>query len=132
VESSRLFVQWGYANSAESRNNSNCSHREGKFALCTDVVDWIFEQRCKNSPEKVSLKIVDSIKNDQIINHANKYGVLLHEEEIMSILKIDTRNELLFQYKKNTLPIPVFQIDNRRTQLFALLPEMLNYIFQHE
>lgn len=126
------YSSGGAMRSALSRDNIEVTlmefpHRKGKFALSEDVSVWLVEQREKNNPgtpvgiERTILPSVD-------VNVWLKgYDLLLHEESIMGLLKLPSRKELLHLHKHDRLPFTVFPLDNRRSKLFALLPEVILY-----
>jgi hypothetical protein len=104
-------------------------YRQGKFALSEEVATWLFDQRIKRISEPpLILNPLEAVPSSKLKEYIEFYGFLLHEEKIMDLLKIDSRKELMIQYKKKSLPFTVFQLDNRRTKIFTLLLEVIPYL----
>jgi hypothetical protein len=128
VTKDNLWRILGYTSStalrmAVSRNTSpvlvfGLPHRHNKFALCMEIAKWLLEQRLKNCES--ALQFIDEVPKGLLRN----YGVVLHEKDIMMLLKLENRDELRDRSVMGTLPFPVFTIDHRQTKLFALTCEV--------
>ena len=105
-------------------------HRHGKFGLSEEFAQWLYLQRIKHckAPPFDGADIQEQFSDIPVERYLQRYNLLLHEEEIMALLKLSSRDELLEGVKKNDFPFPIFRLDNRRSRLFALLPEVVKYI----
>lgn len=93
-------------------------HRHGKFGLTEEIAKWLLSQRTKNSRSPLEQAVTNFGENRPI------HGVLLHEKDLLEILQLETRSQLLDADKKDRIPFPVFTIDQRQTKLFALVSEV--------
>jgi|GEM_PF-1092828 len=134
-----LWSLLGYASAGAMRNAlyretlpitlMEFPYRQGKFALTEEVFNWLFDQRCKNTPElPFNAELTGVLSSAELNEYLQKYGLLLHEKTIMSVLGINERKDLMNLHKKKSVPFALFQIDNRRLDLFALLPEVILYL----
>lgn len=102
--------------------------RIAKYALCAEVADWLVHQRVINGGKPLDLNF-DTVQSKSMILKLFllDYGFLLHEEDLIELLKIENRKELVKKHDKGELPFALFRIDHRQTRLFALSLEAFNY-----
>lgn len=128
VAKDHLWRELGYSSSVALRMAVNrgtlpvtlmeLPHRHGKFGLTEEIARWLVSQRIKNSQGPLE-KIVVSFDESRSIE-----SVLLHEKDLLGLLQLETRSQLLDADKKQQIPFPVFTIDQRQTKLFALVCEV--------
>jgi hypothetical protein len=126
VAKDHLWKELGYSSSVALRMAVNRStlpvilmelpHRHGRFGLTEEIAKWLFSQRIKNSQHPLEWKLESFGSSIQ--------SVLLHEKDLLGLLQLETRSQLLDANRKHQIPFPVFTIDQRQTKLFALLCEM--------
>lgn len=128
VAKDHLWRELGYSSSVALRMAVNrgtipvalmeLPHRHGKFGLTEEIARWLLSQRIQNSraPFKLSLESYRETRSIQ--------SVLLHEKDLLGLLQLKTRSQLLDADKKHEIPFPVFTIDQRQTKLFALACEV--------
>lgn len=126
VAKNHLWRELGYSSSVALRMAVNrgtlpvtlmeLPHRHGRFGLTEEIAKWLFSQRIKNSQRPLEWKLESFGSSIQ--------SVLLHEKDLLGLLQLETRSQLLDANRKHQIPFPVFTIDQRQTKLFALLCEM--------
>lgn len=102
--------------------------RKLKFALSAEVALWLVWQRTVNC-EKPFGFVIDPVqlRSDSLKLFILTRGYLLNENDLMDLLGVTTRNDLIVQDKLERLPFGVFNIDNRRNKLFALSVEVFSH-----
>lgn len=128
VAKDHLWRELGYSSSVALRMAVNrgtipvvlmeLPHRHGKFGLTEEIGRWLLSQRIQNSQVPLELASERYSENRSI------QSVLLHEEDLVALLRLKTRNELLDANKEHRIPFAVFTIDQRQTKLFALANEV--------
>jgi hypothetical protein len=105
-------------------------YRQGKFALSLEVGRWLFDQRIKNCTRPFQAKKAQAFSDEELSFYLQKYDVLIHENEIMSILGIESGEQLKDAYKQHSSPFAIFILDNRKPRYYALLPEVIEYLVE--
>lgn len=121
-----LWKELGYSSSEALRMAVNrgtvpvtlMPHRHGKFGLSEEIAKWLVFQRTKNA-QSSPVQVVDGSGKD-----IKTQSVLLHEEDLMELLQLETRSQLLAADKKRQISFPIFTIDQRQTKRFALACEV--------
>jgi hypothetical protein len=95
--------------------------RKLRFALSAEVAQWIIGQRIEHCEKKlcIELSAVEAAV-DQLRLFILDRGYLLHEDDLLELMGLETRDELILREKESDLPFGLFTIDNRRTKRFAL------------
>lgn len=133
-----LVKSLGYS-SSEALRQASCRNtvpvtlmdlptRKLKFALSAEVALWLVCQRKINSekPFDFASDIIESMSDSLKLFILNR-SYLLDENDLMNLLGVDTRNDLIAQDKLGKLPFGLFKIDNRRNKLFALSIEAFSH-----
>lgn len=102
--------------------------RKFKFALSAEVAIWLIRQRTDNceKPFEFALDNVASLSDPMKLFILTR-GYLLDETDLIDLLNVKTKNDLIVQDKLGQLPFGLFKIDNRRSKLFALSIEAFNH-----
>lgn len=102
--------------------------RKLKFALSAEVAIWLIRQRTDNceKPFEFSLDNVASLSDPMKLFILTR-GYLLGETDLIDLLSVKTKNDLIVQDKLGQLPFGLFKIDNRRSKHFALSIEAFNH-----
>lgn len=134
VAKDHLWRELGYSSSVALRMAVNrgtvpvtlmeLPHRHGRFGLTEEIAKWLLSQRIKNSrsPLEQTAMHFDGDRATQ--------GALLHEKELLALLQMEARSQLLDADIKCQIPFPVFTIDQRQTKLFALACEVPSSCFK--
>lgn len=95
--------------------------RKLRFALSAEIAQWLIDQRLKHCQLPLCIER-DTVEHnsDQLKLFILDRGYLLHEEDLLDLLGLETRDELILQEKESDLPFGLFKIDKRRTKRFAL------------
>ena len=128
VAKDQLWRELGYSSSVALRMAVNrgtlpvtlmeLPHRHGRFGLTEEIASWLVSQRIKNSKSPIE-QIANGVGENRVIQ-----SVLLHEKDLLGLLQLETRSQLLDANKKHQIPFPVFTVDQRQTKLFALVCEV--------
>jgi hypothetical protein len=134
VAKDHLWRELGYSSSVALRMAVNrgtvpvtlmeLPHRHGRFGLTEEIAKWLLSQRIKNSRSPLE-RTVMHFDEDRATQ-----GALLHERELLALLQMEARGELLDADMKCQIPFPVFTIDHRQTKLFALACEVPSSCFK--
>jgi len=102
--------------------------RKFKYALSVEVAHWLVQQRVANcsDPFDVVSSTIEP-KSAQFKLFILDHGYLLLESDLIRLLGLESRSELIQKQESEKLPFGLFRIDHRQTKLFALAIEA----FQH-
>jgi len=102
--------------------------RKFKFALSAEVAQWLVQQReahCEK-PFEIALNTVESSSNPLKLFILER-GYLLNEADLLELLGLTERNDLIRKDKLGELPFGLFRIDTRRKKLFVLSIEAFSH-----
>ncbi len=103
--------------------------RSLKFALSAEVAGWLIGQRINHGdkPFEFAGSSVETLSN-QLKMFVLEHGYLLHERDLISLLGVQEKNDVIRRHLLDELPFGLFRIDKRQKKLFALSIEAFSHL----
>lgn len=102
-------------------------HRHMKFAFAPEVLAWLINQRLQYDDRPLDLGAISAkvAPAKELAEFVKTHSLILSENDLVNLLKLDDREQLSLLHKAGKLPLPIFQIEGHRDSFFAMTLEAL-------